>query len=185
VAHCAAFLLAQLWAHGARRFAERVAKIGLTAPDAGLLRKIASDPGVSQQALAEHLGVMPSRMVALVDELETKGIIERRRSTEDRRNYALQLTQRGNQLLGELSRVAARAIERFMPAYRRGARAYAGCASRVPSPGNKEIRRAMPGLDLEAQSAKRSGHPSYWCLDHGRLGISTKDPFQLPERCER
>jgi len=79
----------------------------LTAPDAGLLRKIASDPGVSQQALAGHLGVMPSRMVALVDDLETKGIIERRRSTEDRRNYALHLTERGHQVLGELSRVAA------------------------------------------------------------------------------
>ncbi len=103
----AAFLLAQLGAHGARRFAERVAEIGLTAPDAGLLRKIASDPGVSQQALAGHLAVMPSRMVALVDELETKGIIERRRSTEDRRNYALHLTERGHQVLGELSRVAA------------------------------------------------------------------------------
>lgn len=102
-----AFLLAQVGAHGSRRFAERVAAIGLTAPDAGLLRKIASDPGVSQQALAEHLGVMPSRMVALVDELETKGIIERRRSTEDRRNYALQLTERGHQVLRELSRVAA------------------------------------------------------------------------------
>jgi DNA-binding MarR family transcriptional regulator len=103
----AAFLLAQLGAHGARCFSERVAKIGLTAPDAGLLRKIASDPGVSQQALAQHLGIMPSRMVALVDELETKGIIERRRSTEDRRNYALHLTARGHEVLGDLSRIAA------------------------------------------------------------------------------
>ena len=103
----AAFLLAQVGAHGARRFAERVAQIGLTAPDAGLLRKVASDPGVSQQALAEHLGVMPSRMVALVDELEDKGILERRRSAVDRRNYALHLTERGRQVLGELSRVAA------------------------------------------------------------------------------
>ena len=103
----AAFLLAQVGAHGARRFAGRVAEIGLTAPDAGLLRKIASDPGVSQQVLADHLGVMPSRMVLLVDELETKGIVERRRSTEDRRNYALHLTARGHQVLGQLSRVAA------------------------------------------------------------------------------
>jgi DNA-binding MarR family transcriptional regulator len=112
----AAFLLAQLGAHGARRFAERVAEIGLTAPDAGLLRKIASDPGVSQQALAEHLGVMPSRMVALVDGLETKGIIERRRSTEDRRNYALHLTERGRRVLGELSRIAAEHEEGFCAA---------------------------------------------------------------------
>ena len=42
-----------------------------------------------------------------VDELETKGIVERRRSTEDRRNYALHLTARGHQVLGQLSRVAA------------------------------------------------------------------------------
>jgi len=103
----AAFLLAQVGAHGARRFGERVAEIGLTAPDAGLLRKLASDPGISQQVLADHLGVMPSRMVLLVDDLETKGIVERRRSTEDRRNYALHLTPRGHQVLGQLSRVAA------------------------------------------------------------------------------
>lgn len=103
----AAFLLAQLGAHAARRFGERVAAIGLTAPDAGMLRKIASDPGISQQALAEHLGVMPSRMVALVDELEGKGIVKRKRSTEDRRNYALALTERGRQVLSQLSRIAA------------------------------------------------------------------------------
>ncbi|HUO27485.1 MAG TPA: MarR family winged helix-turn-helix transcriptional regulator [Candidatus Aquilonibacter sp.] len=102
-----AFLLAQLGAHGAQRFGERVAKIGLSPPDAGLLGKIASDPGIGQQALAAHLGVMPSRMVALVDELENKGIVERRRSMEDRRNHELHLTQRGRQVMGELSRIAA------------------------------------------------------------------------------
>jgi len=102
----AAFLLAQLGAHAGRKFGERVAKLGLTPPDAGLLRKIASDPGISQQALAEHLGVMPSRMVALIDGLEGKGILERRRSTEDRRNYELHLTQQGRQLLGNLGRIA-------------------------------------------------------------------------------
>ena len=103
----AAFLLAQIGAHAARRFGERAAALGLTAPDAGVLRKIASDPRISQKALAEHLGLMPSRMVALIDELETKGIVARRRSSEDRRNYELELTERGRSVLGELSRVAA------------------------------------------------------------------------------
>jgi DNA-binding MarR family transcriptional regulator len=102
-----AFLLAQLGAHAARRFGERIAALGLTPPHAGLIRKIASDLGISQQALAEHLGIMPSRIVALVDELESKGIVERRRNTEDRRNYALELTPKGRQVLGELSRIAA------------------------------------------------------------------------------
>jgi DNA-binding MarR family transcriptional regulator len=112
----AAFLLAQVGAQGARRFGERVAEIGLTPPDAGLLGKIAARPGVSQQALAEHLGVMPSRMVALVDELEGKGIIERRRSTEDRRNYELHLTEKGRRVLGEIARIGAEHEESFCAA---------------------------------------------------------------------
>jgi len=102
-----AFLLAQLGAHAARRFVERVGTIGLTPPHAGVIRRIAADPGVSQQALAQHLGIVPSRMVALIDELEEKGIVERRRSTADRRNYSLQLTPKGQKVLRELSRIAA------------------------------------------------------------------------------
>lgn len=112
----AAFLLAQVGAHAARRFGELVAQVGLTAPHAGVLRKIASDPGISQQALARHLGVMPSRMVALVDELESKGIIVRRRSTDDRRNYALELTDRGKQILSQLSLIAAQHEENLCAA---------------------------------------------------------------------
>lgn len=119
----AAFLLAQLGAHAARRFAERIAKIGLTPPDAGVLRKIASDAGISQQALAAHLGVMPSRMVALVDELENKGLVERRRSTEDRRNYELHLTEKGRHSLADLSRIAAEHEESLCAALDREERA--------------------------------------------------------------
>ncbi|MGB7554078.1 MAG: MarR family transcriptional regulator [Candidatus Korobacteraceae bacterium] len=102
-----AFLLTQLGTHAAQRFGERIVALGLTPPDAGMLRKIASDPGISQQELADHLGIMPSRMVALVDELERKGIVKRKRSTEDRRSYALALTTDGRQVLRELSHVAA------------------------------------------------------------------------------
>jgi DNA-binding MarR family transcriptional regulator len=72
-----------------------------------MLRKIASDPGISQQDLAEHLGIMPSRMVAFIDELERKRIVKRSRNTEDRRNYALALTTDGRLALRELSHVAA------------------------------------------------------------------------------
>jgi DNA-binding MarR family transcriptional regulator len=117
-----AFLLAQVGAQGARRFGERVAEIGLTPADAGLLRKIASDRGISQQALAEHLGVMPSRMVALVDDLEGKGIVERRRSAEDRRNYELHLTEKGRGVLGEIARIAMEHDESFCGALSRDER---------------------------------------------------------------
>jgi len=119
----AAFLLAQLGAHASRRFAERIAAIPLKPPEAGILRKVSSDDGISQQALAEHLGLMPSRMVQLIDDLEGQGIVERRRSTEDRRNYALSLTERGRQVLGELSRIAREHDEDVCAALTQGERA--------------------------------------------------------------
>jgi DNA-binding MarR family transcriptional regulator len=102
----AAFLLAQLGAHAAGRFGERLATINLSPPDAGLLRKIGSDPGISQQALAEHLGVLPSRMVALVDRLEEKRLVQRVNSPDDRRTYALHLTAHGQRVLGDVAQIA-------------------------------------------------------------------------------
>ncbi|MFF0218169.1 MarR family winged helix-turn-helix transcriptional regulator [Streptomyces vinaceus] len=103
----AAFLLAQIGAHAAGRFAERVAHLGLTPADVGLLRMVAGQPGRSQRALAEDLGVVPSRVVKLIDVLEGKGLVERRRSEEDRRNYELHLTAEGRRTLGAVSRAAA------------------------------------------------------------------------------
>ena len=103
----AAFLLAQLGAHGARRFGERIKVISLTPPHAGILRIIASMPECSQKGLAVRLGILPSRMVILIDELDAKGLVKRHRSTKDRRNYALALTKPGEKVLQQLSRLAA------------------------------------------------------------------------------
>ncbi|WP_345638063.1 MarR family winged helix-turn-helix transcriptional regulator [Rugosimonospora acidiphila] len=97
-----AFLLAQVGAHAAARFAERISELGVIPADAGLLRMIATQPGRSQQSLAEELGVVPSRVVALVDNLERKGLIERRRNPQDRRNYALHLTTEGTHVMTEM-----------------------------------------------------------------------------------
>ncbi|WP_214411231.1 MarR family winged helix-turn-helix transcriptional regulator [Sphaerisporangium fuscum] len=102
-----AFLLAQLGAHATGRFAERVGELGLTPPDIGLLRMIATSPGRSQQSLAADLGVVPSRVVTLIDNLDRKGLVERRRSPEDRRNHALHLTPEAERLMGEIWRVAS------------------------------------------------------------------------------
>ncbi|MCP3803377.1 MarR family transcriptional regulator [Allokutzneria sp. A3M-2-11 16] len=103
----AAFLLAQLGAHAANRFAERVGELGLTPADVGLLRMIATDPGLSQRALADHLGVVPSRVTALIDQLDRRGLVERRRSAEDRRNYELHLTEEGGRVLARMRPLAA------------------------------------------------------------------------------
>lgn len=101
-----AFLLAQLGAHAAGRFAERVSALGLTPAQAGLLRLLARTPGRSQRELADVLGMPPSRFVAFADDLEARGLIERRRNPEDRRLYALFLADAGTALLADLREVA-------------------------------------------------------------------------------
>jgi DNA-binding MarR family transcriptional regulator len=100
-----AFLLAQIGQHAADRFAARIAELDLVLPQAGILRAIAMGPGRSQQALSEQLGLLPSRVVAFVDNLEQRGYVERRRSTEDRRLNALYLTAKGTELMAELGKL--------------------------------------------------------------------------------
>lgn len=101
-----AFLLTQLGTQAAMRYAERVGELDLTPPQTGLLRVIAARPGESQQQLAATMGLLPSKMVAMVDELEQRGLVERRRGTADRRQYALHVTRKGSALLRRVGDVA-------------------------------------------------------------------------------
>jgi DNA-binding MarR family transcriptional regulator len=101
-----AFLLAQVGAHGASKFGERMAAIGLTPPDAGIFRLLAVSQGISQQDLAAKLGIHPSRLVAILDELESRGLVERRPDNDDRRQYALHLTNKGKETLVKIGQIA-------------------------------------------------------------------------------
>jgi DNA-binding MarR family transcriptional regulator len=101
-----AFLLAQLGAHAASQFAERLRVLELTPPDAGILRFLRIAPGLSQQELAAKLRIHPSRMVAIVDNLEKRGLVERRANRDDRRLYSLNLTKNGEEALERIGKVA-------------------------------------------------------------------------------
>lgn len=112
----AAFLLAQLGAHAGSLFADRVARLDLTPPQSGLLRLVAAGPGRSQRAFARELGVAASKVVGLVDGLQARGLIERRRSPTDRRNQGLYLTAAGEQILDRLRENAAQHEEDLVAA---------------------------------------------------------------------
>ena len=102
----ASFLLVQLGTHRHRRFAERLASADFHPRHFGMLHHIAAHEGQSQQALSSALGIHRSAMVALVDELEGRGLVERRRDPGDRRAYTLFLTASGQRALAELQSVA-------------------------------------------------------------------------------
>jgi DNA-binding MarR family transcriptional regulator len=83
----------------ARRFRELLAPLGLEPRDFALLRTVATSPGVTQQAIGERMGVKPSRMVAFVDALEQRGLLERKQNPHDRRARELFLTEQGRDVL--------------------------------------------------------------------------------------
>ncbi len=97
-----ALLLSQLGSHVAAEFARRLAPLDLTPAHVGILRVLAGQPGLSQQALAGAIGAVPSRVVKLLDELEQRGLVERRRSETDRRNHELFLSGAAAARLGDV-----------------------------------------------------------------------------------
>jgi DNA-binding MarR family transcriptional regulator len=101
-----AFLIAQIGAHAAKRFGEALGPVELLPAHAGILRVVATSAGISQQELSALLGMLPSRLVPLLDELEQRGLIERRDNEQDRRLYALHLTDKGTKTMADIGRIA-------------------------------------------------------------------------------
>jgi DNA-binding MarR family transcriptional regulator len=103
----AAFLLSQVGFHSSRLWRERMARLDLDPRAVVLLRHVAAAEGQSQQALAEALQIPPSRMVALVDELEKRRMLERRPIPGDRRVRALHLSREGRRVLRKVMAASA------------------------------------------------------------------------------
>lgn len=112
----AAFLLAQVGAHAARKFGEALEPLKMTPPQAGILRVLVAARGLSQRELAARLGIHPSRLVAIIDEMEALGLVVREANADDRRQYALHVTPRGREVMGELGVVARRHNETLLRA---------------------------------------------------------------------
>jgi DNA-binding MarR family transcriptional regulator len=101
-----AFLLSQLGYYSSRRWKMRLAPLGLDPRQVMVLRRLAGDEGRSQQALGDALQIPPSRMVALVDALEQRGLLRRRPSPSDRRVRTLHLTKEGRRLLSRVMEIS-------------------------------------------------------------------------------
>ena len=78
-----------------------------------LLCLVRFNAGIAQIELGTHLGVDKASIVALLDRLERAGLIERRRSTRDRRRQGISLTQAGESEFDSLM-MQVRQLERHM-----------------------------------------------------------------------
>jgi DNA-binding MarR family transcriptional regulator len=88
-------------------FNRRFAALGLTPAQYSALVAIDDNPGRKQSEIAGALGIQRPNFVAMMDELERRGLAERLRSAADRRSHALVLTQEGRALVARARVVQA------------------------------------------------------------------------------
>lgn len=101
-----AFMLSSLGFAISRRFQEMLGPLELEPGEFALMRAVAASDGEAQNALAERLHISPSWMVAIVDDLERRELLERRPHARDRRVRNLHLTAAGKKLLKQAERKA-------------------------------------------------------------------------------
>ena len=107
------FLLRKVSTASFSAFAEIVGEHGLHPMHFGMLMILEAEEPISQHDLGLRAGVDPSTMVARMDALEERGLVERVRSSEDRRSYAIRLSAEGRKTLKELRRKAQSHGDRF------------------------------------------------------------------------
>jgi DNA-binding MarR family transcriptional regulator len=102
-----AFLLGQLGFHVTNRFTELLAPLGISPRHFGMLRMLGANDGQSQQQLCEVLRIHRNVMVGLVDELERRGLVERRKHPTDRRAHAVYLQPAGHKVIAQAEGIVA------------------------------------------------------------------------------
>jgi len=93
----------------------RLEPMGLSVRLCGVLNLLAEGP-ISQQAIGERLGIDRTTVVEIIDELESQGVVVRKRNPADRRSYALNLTPNGKVVQKRAARVFDGAAEEFFAA---------------------------------------------------------------------
>jgi DNA-binding MarR family transcriptional regulator len=99
------FLLAKLGQLANVRFAERLAPLGLRPRHCAVLELLTGQPK-AQLELATTIGVTPSVVVDMLDELEEIDAIRRVRDQADRRRQLIELTPAGHRLRRRAAKIA-------------------------------------------------------------------------------
>jgi DNA-binding MarR family transcriptional regulator len=107
VAQYAGQLFFRLWRASHTRTAAALDSVGLTPALFGLLNVLGSSDGAIQQELGATMGIDPSTMVSLIDELEGSGLATRRPRPSDRRAREVTITPKGRRALEDARRMAA------------------------------------------------------------------------------
>jgi len=92
-------LFFRLWRASHARMADALESIGLTTALFALLNVLGAREGAIQQEIGAAMGIDPSTMVSLIDQLEAAGLAKRRPHPTDRRAREVAITPKGRRLL--------------------------------------------------------------------------------------
>ena len=107
VAEFAGQLFFRLWRTSHTRTADGLASLGLTTAAFAVLNVLGARDGTIQQQLSTDMGIDPSAMVKLINELEEAGLAERRRRPNDRRAWEVKITPKGRHTLRQAKQLAS------------------------------------------------------------------------------
>src|ERR687898_198461 len=99
-------LFFRLWRVTHTRTAEALGSLGLTTALFALLNVLGTREGAIQQELGAAMGIDPSTMVSLIDQLETAGLAKRRPRPTDRRAREVVITPQGRRALKRARQLA-------------------------------------------------------------------------------
>jgi MarR family transcriptional regulator, lower aerobic nicotinate degradation pathway regulator len=106
VSEFAGQLFFRLWRVSHTRTAEALESLGLTTALFALLNVLGTRDGAIQQELGAAMGVDPSTMVSLIDQLEAAGLAKRRPRPTDRRAREVVITPKGRRALEQARKLA-------------------------------------------------------------------------------
>lgn len=108
------YLLKHVQMRLAMASAEALDPFGIDGRELAVLVVLAAEYPLSQLEAAGRLGVDRTTMMTLVDVLEGKGLVERRRSPSDRRRNIVELTTTGRDLLRQAEQARQEMERRFL-----------------------------------------------------------------------
>src|SRR5579875_1250265 len=107
IAEFAGQLFFRLWRATHTRVAAAFASVGLTTASFAVLNYLGAHPGATQRAIGTAMGIDPSTMVSLIDELQQAGLAARRPHPSDRRAHAVTITAKGRRALARARTMAS------------------------------------------------------------------------------
>ncbi len=130
----------------------------LTGPQLMLMRAIESQPGDTTRNIARIVNLSQATVTSIIDRLESRGLVLRERSTQDKRKVMLELTEAGRELLSKAPAPLQQAfIDRFEGLEEWEQTLILSSLQRVATMMNADDLDASPVLTLDAITPPAKG----------------------------